>query len=60
VIARIAPFHGTRLRRGIRWPLEADPFVATVALLLPALLVAVPAAAAAAGARKIQGTITDK
>src|SRR5256885_11406363 len=35
-------------------------FVATVALLLPALLVAVPAAPAAAGAGKIQGTITDK
>ena len=35
-------------------------FVATVALLLPALLMAVPAAPAGAGAGKIQGTITDK
>src|SRR2546425_1109761 len=35
-------------------------FVATVALLLPALLVAVPAAPAAGGGEKIQGTITDK
>ena len=35
-------------------------FMTTVALLLPALLVAVPAAPAAAGAGKIQGTITNK
>jgi hypothetical protein len=35
-------------------------FVATVAFLVPALLVAGPAAPAAAGAGKIQGTITDK
>jgi len=34
--------------------------VTTVAFLLPALLVAVPAAPAAAGAGKIQGTITNK
>ena len=35
-------------------------FVTTVAFLVPALLVAGPAAPAAASAGKIQGTITNK